>query len=264
MTVENSPLEPWMVEHIRKMKQGLGMLPAAPDAEEDTMDEELGALSAVADADIVDADVAAAEADDATGGLSVYNNPNVQTAVTARNKLNNEYKKYYDDLTAKIMAQRTGPSFSERMFQLSAALAQPTSRRGFGGVLANVSPVLQAQEQAEREGMDKRRDALSALAAAQLNQRVGLANQDVTTALAMAKLEAMANKPPTIKSVIVENGIAYDPVSGAKVVQPDAKAWAALSAYPTQANLDNFIRTFGPRFAEQAMRTVGSVTGGQR
>ena len=80
----------------------------------------------------------------------------------------------------------------------------------------------------------------------------------------MAKLEAMANKTPTMKSVIVENGIAYDPVSGAKVVQPDAKAWAALSAYPTQANLDNFIRTFGPRFAEQAMRTVGSVTGGQR
>jgi hypothetical protein len=112
--------------------------------------------------------------------------------------------------------------------------------------------------------MNKRQDALSALQAAQLNQQLGLANQDVTTATAIAKLEAMANKPPTMKSVIVENGIAYDPVSGAKLVQPDGKAWAALSAYPTQANLDNFIRTFGPRFAEQAMRTVGSVTGGQR
>lgn len=222
------------------------------------MDEDLGALSTVADVDAED--TAAEEA----GGLAAYNNPNVQTAVTARNKLNNEYKKYYDDLTAKIMAQRTGPSFSERMFQLSAALAQPTSRRGFGGILANVAPVLQAQEQAEREGMDKRRDALSALQAAQLSQRVGLANQDVTTALAMAKLEAMKSKLPAMKSVIVENGVAYDPVSGAKLVQPDAKAWAALSAYPTQANLDNFIRTFGPRFAEQAMRTVGSVTGGQR
>ena len=111
--------------------------------------------------------------------------------------------------------------------------------------------------------MDKRRDALSALAAAQLNQRLGLANQDVTTALAMAKLEAMKSKLPTMKSVIVENGVAYDPVSGAKIVQPDASAWAALAAYPTQANLDNFIRNFGPRFAEQAMRTVGSATGGQ-
>ena len=144
------------------------------------MDEEepMGGLDAV-DTDAVDTE---------TGGLSVYKDPNVQTAVAERNKLNNEYKKYYDDLTAKIMAQRTGPSFSERMFQLSAALAQPTSRRGFGGILANVAPVLQAQEQAAREGMDKRRDALSALQAAQLTQRMGLANQDVTTALAMARI----------------------------------------------------------------------------
>jgi hypothetical protein len=132
--------------------------------------------------------VAADDVTDATGGLSVYKDPNVQSAVAERNKLNDEYRKYYDDLTAKIMAQRTGPSFSERMFQLSAALAQPTTRRGFGAVLANVAPVLQAQERAEREGMDKRRDALSALKAAQLGQRAGLANQDVTTALAMAKL----------------------------------------------------------------------------
>lgn len=141
--------------------------------------------------DAVDTDAAEAE----TGGLSVYNDPNVQAAVAERNKLNNDYKKYYDDLTAKIMAQRTGPSFSERMFQLSAALAQPTSRRGFGGVLANVVPVLQAQEQAERQGMDKRKDALSALQAAQLTQRAGLANQDVTTALAMAKLAKQGTGP---------------------------------------------------------------------
>jgi hypothetical protein len=122
------------------------------------------------------------------GGLSVYNDPNVQTAVAERNKLNNEYKKYYDDLTAKIKAQRTGPSFSERMYQLSAAFAAPTATRGFSGVMGNVMPVLQKQQETQREGEIKRQDALSALQAAQLAQRAGLANQDVTTALAMAKL----------------------------------------------------------------------------
>jgi len=122
------------------------------------------------------------------GGLAVYNDPNVQAAVAERNKLNNEYKKYYDDLTAKITAQRTGPSFSERMYQLSAAFAAPTATRGFSGVMGNVMPVLQKQREAQREGEIKRQDALSALQAAQLAQRVGLANQDVTTALAMAKL----------------------------------------------------------------------------
>jgi hypothetical protein len=87
------------------------------------------------------------------------------------------------------MAQRTGPTFSERMFQLSAALAQPTTRRGFGGVLENIMPVLAAQQKAQREGITKRQDALSALQAAQLAQRVGLANQDVTTALLWRKLK---------------------------------------------------------------------------
>ena len=122
------------------------------------------------------------------GGLSVYNDPNVQKAVAERNKLNNEYKKYYDDLTAKIKAQRTGPSFSERMYQLSAAFAAPTATRGFSGVMGNVMPVLQKQQETQREGEIKRQDALSALQAAQLAQRAGLANQDVTTAVAMAKL----------------------------------------------------------------------------
>jgi hypothetical protein len=256
-----------MVEHIRKMKQGLGMLPAAADAEENTMNKELGALNTVADADAADAEAAAAEAaaaDAEVGGLAVYNNPNVQTSMTAFNKLAAQQQARYDAQAKALAEKRYGPSFSERMFQLSAALAQPTSRRGFGGVLANVAPVLQAQEQAKREGEISRRDALDKLDTDKFTAQVGLAKQDLATALAMAKLEAMANKPPTMKSVIVENGIAYDPVSGAKVVQPDGKAWAALSAYPTQANLDNFIRTFGPRFAEQAMRTVGSVTGGQR
>lgn len=257
MIVENPPLEPWQIDHIRKMQEEMGLPQSAPDAEEVTMDEELGALNTVADADAETAGGAE------VGGLSAYNNPNVQSAVAARNKLASDYQKYYDDLTAKIMAQRTGPSFSERMFQLSAALAQPTSRRGFGGILSNVAPVLQAQEQAEREGMDKRQEALRALQAAQLGQRVGLANQDVTTALAMAKLEAMANKTPTMKSVLIEAGKAYDPISGENIVQPNDVAWADLVSDPSQTNLDDFIQEFGPRFAEKAMRIVNYARGGK-
>lgn len=134
-------------------------------------------------------------ADAEAGGLSVYNDPNVQTAVAARNKLNSEYKKYYDDLTAKLTARQAGPSFSERMYQLSSALFAPTSTRGFSGVMGNVMPVLQKQQQAQREGEIKRQDALNALTAAQLGQRAGLANQDVTTALAMAKLAKQGSGP---------------------------------------------------------------------
>ena len=194
------------------------------------VDEEIEAGLDAVDTDAVDAEV---------GGLSVYKDPNVQSAVAERNKLNNEYKKYYDELTAKIMAQRTGPTFSERMFQLSAALAQPTTRRGFGGVLENVAPVLAAQQKAQREGITKRQDALSALQAAQLGQRVGLANQDVTTQLALARINATANKP--VRGIEV-NGQLVDPATnrpiGAEYNRvPKAEYYAALEQAPTPENL---------------------------
>jgi len=131
---------------------------------------------------------AGVDTEDDVSDLSVYKDPNVQSAVAARNKLNSEYKKYYDDLTAKLTARQAGPSFSERMYQLSSAFFAPTSTRGFSGVMGNVLPVLQKQEQAQREGEIKRQDALDALTAAQLGQRAGLANQNVTTAIAMANL----------------------------------------------------------------------------
>jgi hypothetical protein len=126
--------------------------------------------------------------------LSVYGDAGVRAALKERNRLAVERQKYYDDLTAKITAQRAGPSFSERMYQLSAALAAPTTTRGFSGVMGNVMPVLQKQQQAQREGEVKRQDALNALQAAQLNQRAGSAQQDVTTALAMAKIKNQ--RPP--------------------------------------------------------------------
>jgi hypothetical protein len=254
MTTENPPLEPWQIEHIRKMKAGL---PAASDVEEDTMDEELGALNTVADVD-------AEDADEDAGGLAVYSDPNVQTAVAARNKLNNEYKKYYDDLTAKIMAQRTGPSFSERMYQLSAAFASPTSTRGFGGVMGNIMPVLQEQAKAQREGLNKRQDALSALQAAQLAQRVGLANQDVTTATAMAKINAAANKPRSTASPITvgPDMVPRSRLYGTTIKEPPQPAIYELQAYladPTPSPQDKMTarRNFDTRFGYGAAEIFG-------
>jgi hypothetical protein len=186
------------------------------------------------------------------GGLAVYNDPNVQAAVAERNKLNNEYKKYYDDLTAKITAQRTGPSFSERMYQLSAAFAAPTATRGFSGVMGNVMPVLQKQREAQREGEIKRQDALSALQAAQLAQRAGLANQAVTTATAMAKINAAANKP--VRGVPVGDTL-RNPYTN-EVIGPEYNRvpmpdyYKALEAAPTPENLQAAVAYY-PTFAVQ-------------
>ena len=250
MTVTNPPLAPWQIEHIRKMQEELGLPQSAPDTEEVTMDEELnGQPSAVTG--------------DAAGGLSVYGDAEVKAAMAEEKKLAGEREAYYDKIAKALEEKRYGPSFSERMFQLSAAFAAPTSTRGFSGVMGNIMPVLAAQQKAQREGEISRREALEQLDKDRFAQRLGLAKQDVTTALAMAKLEAMANKTPTMKSVIIENSKAYDPISGESIVQPNDVAWADLVSDPSQANLDDFIQEFGPRFAEKAMRIVNYARGGR-
>ena len=143
--------------------------------------------------------------DDAdTGGLSVLNAADVRKAMKTRSDIADERRKYYDDLALKTRERREGPSFSERMYQLSSAFFAPTSTRGFSGVAGNVLPVLAAQQKAQREGEIKREDALSALAAAQLAQREGLAEQAVDTEIELAKL---ANK---------RRPIGFNPVTGVK------------------------------------------------
>ena len=120
--------------------------------------------------------------------LSVYGEADVRKAIAARNKLALDQQARYDAQAKALAEKRYGPSFSERMFQLSAAFAAPTATRGFGGVMGNIMPVLQAQQQAQRQGELTRREALEELEAKRLTQQMGLANQDVSTALAMANL----------------------------------------------------------------------------
>ena len=129
------------------------------------------------------------------GGLAVYSDAGVQKAMGTIDKLAKEQQARYDAQAKALAEKRYGPSFSERMFQLSAALAKPTRRRGFGGILANVAPVLQAQEQAKREGEISRRQALEQLKQDQLAVQMGLAKQGLTTATAMARLAKQGTGP---------------------------------------------------------------------
>ena len=217
MIVENPPLAQWQIDHLRRMQEQLGSPQSAPDVEEVTMDKKLGALNTVTD---VDADVAAADA--VAGGLAV---PNVQSAMTAYNKLAAEQQSRYDAQAKALAEKRYGPSFSERMFQLSAALAQPTSRRGFGGILENITPVLAAQQKAQREGEISRKDALELLQSNRLAQQVGLAKQGLTTSLAMERIKAAEKKSQEPKLVFAEGAWRLQPGTG---------------GYPTMPNMDQF------------------------
>jgi hypothetical protein len=142
--------------------------------------------------------------EDDAGALSVLKVADVRKAMKTRSDIADERKKYYDDLALKTRERREGPSFSERMYQLSSAFFAPTTTRGFSGVAGNVLPVLAAQQKAQREGEIKREDALSALAAAQLAQREALAEQAVDTEVELAKL-ANRRRP-----------VGFNPITGQK------------------------------------------------
>jgi len=195
--------------------------------------------------------------------LSVYGEPGVRAAMAARNKLAAEQQARYDAQAKEIMERRAGPSFSERMFQLSAAFATPTSRRGFGAVLENVAPVLQAQERAKREGELSRRQALEQLETNRLAQRMGLANQDVATNLAMAKIN---NKPP-VRGVAVgdtlRNPFTNAPIGPEFNRVPKPEYYKALEQAPTPENLKAAVDYY-PTFAvdlkaayERGLRSKG-------
>jgi hypothetical protein len=136
------------------------------------------------------------ETDD-IGGLSAAQMSGFNAARTREQELRLKQQEFYDRMARQIEERRAGPSTSERLFQLSAALARPTSVRGFSGVMNNVMPVLQEQAKAAREGEEGRAEALNALQMAQMQGAQTLAAQDTANALTMAKITAAAGKRRT-------------------------------------------------------------------
>lgn len=191
-----------------------------------------------------------ADTGDVAGGLSVYGDAEVKAAMAEEKKLAGEREAYYDKIAKALEEKRYGPSFSERMFQLSAAFAAPTSTRGFSGVMGNIMPVLAAQQKAKREGEISRREALEQLEANRLTNRLGLAKQDTQTKIALAKL----GKQAPVRGVAVGDTLRNpftNEVIGAeynRVPMPDY--YKALEAAPTPENLQAAVAYY-PTFAVQ-------------
>jgi hypothetical protein len=193
--------------------------------------------------------------DDAVGGLSVSD------AMARIDKLAREQQARYDAQAKALKEKRYGPSFSERMFQLSAAFATPTKRRGLGAVLSNVAPVLAAQERVKREGEISRQEALEKLEADQLAQQMGLAKQGLTTATAMARIN---NKPRSTSSPITvgPDNVPRSRLYGTTIKEPPQPAIYELQAYladPTSSPQNKIIarRNFDTRFGYGAAEIFG-------
>ena len=148
-----------------------------------------------------------------------------RAAIARRQALQRDQQAYYDQMAKQLEQRRVGPSTSEQLFELSAALARPTTVRGFSGVLNNVMPVLQQQAKATREGAEGRTEALNALQMAQRKAALGLADTEVDTELQLAELAAKANKVPRRRT-------GFNPLTGRLEDMDTGEAIAPSAAAP--------------------------------
>lgn len=69
----------------------------------------------------------------------------------------------YEAARNEIQNRRIGPSRSEQLFALAAAIGKPTLGRSFGEIMGNINPALGDMQKTQREAEQKRADALFAL-----------------------------------------------------------------------------------------------------
>jgi hypothetical protein len=193
MAVRNPPLDQWQIDHIRKMKQELGMPQSAPDAEEVTMDGE-------------DTETAMP-----TGGLDYAQAQ--QDYDLASQKVRDQIQSHIDVLEGargKLRERRVGPSDSEKWLAIAAALGQPTRTGSFGESLGNVAQTLGAQKSARREAEEKRDLML---------EKYGL---DVGTERLRLLQSGATQAGQTLRAAMAAKN--KDPYAGA-VYDPDTKSW---------------------------------------
>jgi hypothetical protein len=182
--------------------------------------------------------------EDALGGFDVAS---IRAKQAKYNTLAEEKKAFYDQMEKDLLARRMGPTLSEKLFQIASALSQPTETRGFGASLANVMPVLQQQAQQRREGEISRADALQKLRMAQLAGKQELLGKELDTEVALARINASANK---LGNVVSGPNGPLEGRTGLPVAQPTQQAYADLEANPTEENLKAMVDYY-PRFRKE-------------
>jgi hypothetical protein len=115
------------------------------------------------------------------------------------------YEKYGKDLAAR----RAGPTPSESLYSIGAALMKPTQSPGFGGMIANVAPVMAERQKAIREAEDAKNEMLTkykmdvgTLEGEQLKgEQTGLNTADAQRFAAMLAYYKSQNEPKFVPGV---------------------------------------------------------------
>jgi hypothetical protein len=97
----------------------------------------------------------------------------------------------------RIREARVGPSRSEQMLAIAAALGKPTRSGSFGETLSNVSGVLLENETAKREAEQKRQEMLDRYGVDIGSEQLRMATTAADQAGQLYSRTAAANKPST-------------------------------------------------------------------
>lgn len=123
-----------------------------------------------------------------------------------------------------LREQRVGPSTSERLFAISAALGRPTSSGRFSESMANLGETLGAQEKAKREAMSAREAMLEKYGMDIGESQLSMLQSQLAGSGQMVNRALAAAKPKQRRT-------GFDPVTGqlkfmdtGEAVAPDAAA----------------------------------------
>lgn len=113
----------------------------------------------------------------------------------------------YEAARKALEERRFGPSASEQLFALSAAIGTPMIRPSFGGVMRNVATSMADIEKAKREAEMSRANALAALEQSYMG-----ANTAAKLAEFDARRKALAAQGPVLARAATANAPKYAPV----------------------------------------------------
>lgn len=153
--------------------------------DEETMDEDVGALNAMGDIDF------SMLKSDPMGLLQKVLNR--QTA--AQNVEEKTLTDLYEKGRANIIARNQGPSTSEQLFALSKALLAPRYHRGIAGTIGKISGAFGDIGEAERAARMAREEQLSKFDEVYGSKLAGLGTRRAQTAADLVKTAATLNKP---------------------------------------------------------------------
>jgi hypothetical protein len=213
--------------------------------EEETMGEDVGALSAMGGIDF-----AQLKSDPMGLIQSVYDRQ--LAAEAAREKTQREL---FERGEENIRARNAGMSQSEKLFAISQALLAPRKYRGIAGTIGKLSGAFGDIAEADRKARLARETELERFRNSYLS---GVADRGVTSARTAAELVRAGSAFARPVAGVEVNGELRDPYSNAPInpnfnnvfdsLEAERNAYAQLEGAPTEANLKALL-DFYPRYA---------------